>query len=724
MWPTGGFPARGLRGYAAAMKRPRHTAFWSATAIFAGALALRAAYLVQIRDLGFFTRPLSDGYVYDQRARGIAAGDWLGPPDFVHAPLYAYALGVVRVLGGDSVWSPRVWQAIAGALGCVLVLCAARQLFNLRVGVLAAVLLALYPPAIFFDGLLQKTSLTLLLSVLTLYLALRAGDRATVLTALATGLVLGLLVLNRQNSLVLAPLIGVWLWLARPASRRHRAGLIVAATLGLAVTLLPWAARNRVVLGEWVLTTPNLGQNFAMGNHPRATGTYLPPRRGYSSGEREQREWVRAAQKAVGRRLSAQEVSDYYLYAAVNWIRAHPGDWLHLTVRKLALVWNAYELPDTEDYYLYCERSSLLRSLDRVWHFGILTPLAAVGIIMTRADWRRLWFLYVWLLLTTLSVAAFVVFARYRLPLVPVLLILAAAGIDAAVRRLRTRQVRPLVVPLIALLLVAVGTNCPVQGPRNPRAFSYVNHAVALADLGRYEEALKELDRALQLAPADVDALLIRGSVWLEQGRYAEALAAYEDARRGDPSYAGCWRGVGDALVGLGRVDEALEAYQHAATLDPDDPAALNCVGMALARLGRLSEALATFQRVTTTAPDYPEAWLNLGNTYLTAGRLDEAADAYGHALRLRPDYADALHNLGVVEARRGRLPRAVELFEHAFRLVPHRRDFQHSFLRALVAAGQTGRAADLIDELLRADPQRADLQELRAALPPRRTPP
>jgi len=706
------------------MKPATRTAFWSAIAIFAGALVLRAVYLAQIRDLGFFTRPLSDGNVYDQRARGIAAGDWLGPPDFVHAPLYAYALGIVRLLGGDSVWSPRVWQSIAGATACVLLLLAAGRLFRLRVGVLAGALLALYPPAIFFDGLIQKTSLTLLLSVLTLWSALCARDRPTVPRALATGLVLGLLILNRQNSLVLAPLIGAWLWLACPASRRRRASLIVAAALGLVVCLLPWAARNRVVLGEWVLTTPNLGQNFAMGNHPHATGTYLPPRRGYSSGEREQHEWVRAAQKAVGRPLSAQEVSDFYLYAAVNWIRSHPGDWLRLTARKLALIWNAYELPDTEDYYLYCERSSLLHTLDRLWHFGILAPLAAVGIILTRTDWRRLWFLYAWLLLTTLSVAAFVVFARYRLPLVPVLLILAAAGIDEAVRRLRARQVRPLVVPIIVLPLVAVGTNWPLHGPRSPRAFSCVNHAVALADVGRHDEALKELEQALQLAPADVDALLVRGSVLLDHGRYADALAAYEDARRGDPSYPGCWRGIGDALVGLGRVDEALEAYQHAAALDPDDSAAINCVGMALARLGRLSEALATLERVTTTAPDYPEAWLNLGNTYLTAGRLDEAAEAYAHALRLRPDYADALHNLGVVEVRRGRLPRAVELFESALRRVPHRRDFQHSLLHALAAAGQTKRAADLIEELLRADPQRADLQELRAALPSPTAPP
>ncbi|MCK4343152.1 MAG: glycosyltransferase family 39 protein [Phycisphaerae bacterium] len=404
-------------------------------AIFVLALGLRLVYLGNIRDIGFFEQPVSDGYVYDQRARGIAAGDWLGPVDFVHAPLYAYLLGLIKIVGGESLWLPRVVQTLGGASACVLLFLACRRLFDLHVAGVAAIWLALYPPAIFFDGLIQKAGLTLLLSTLLLWLVVRSTYQPVWWGWGIVGLVLGLLILTRQNMLALAPLIIAWLWFglrARPRLQRLQwAGL---AALGVVLTLFPWALRNRVVTGEWVLTTPNLGQNFAMGNHPEATGTYLPHKRGRSSAEHEQAEWVKAAEKACDRPLSAREVSDYYFAAAAEWIKANPGAWLRLTLIKCSLVWGAYELPDTEDYYLYQEWSLLLRTLDRVLHFGVLCPLAAAGVVLTCQEWRRLWFLYGWLLLTTLAVAAFVVFARYRFPLVPVLLIFAAAGLVESIR--------------------------------------------------------------------------------------------------------------------------------------------------------------------------------------------------------------------------------------------------------------------------------------------------
>ena len=519
---------------------------------------------------------------------------------------------------------------------------------------LGAALLALYPPAIFFDGLIQKTSLTLLLSTLLLWLALRAAARPSIGQWLAAGVVLGLLILNQQFALVLAPLLllCVW-WSASATSLTRRATWIVVSTLGLVLTLSPWVLRNRAVLGDWVLTTPNLGQNFAMGNHPYATGTYLPQKRGRASAEREQEEWVRAAQRAVGRPLSAREVSDYYVASAMQWIRANPAAWLRLTAKKLLMTWNAYELPDTEDYYLYQESSPLLRGLDRVWHFGVLAPLAAAGIVLTWPNRRRLWLLYAWLFLTTLAVAAFVVFSRYRIPLVPALLIFAALGVGEAVGRVRRRQGRQLVAPLAVAALVTVSANCPVYAARRPYTFSYVNHAVALADIGRYDQAFAQLDRALALAPDDVDAHLVRGSVLLDLGRFDDALREYRLGQTGDPNYAGAARGVGDALAGLGRFDNALPEYQHAVALDPADHVSLNCLATVYARLGRFNDAVTLFQRVLALAPNYPEAYLNLGNTYLMVGRLDDAASAYRAALRRRPGYPDALHNLEALEKQR-----------------------------------------------------------------------
>ena len=465
------------------------------------------------------------------------------------------------------------------------------------------------------------------------------------------------MILTRQNALVLVPLLLAWLWwgTCREATSIRKARWVAATLVGLLLMLFPWALRNRIVTGQWILTTPNLGQNFAMGNHPEATGTYLPFRRGRATAEHEQTEWVRAAEQAVGRPLTAREVSDYYLDAALDWIRSHPTAWLRLTARKILMVWNAYETPDTEDYYLYCERATLLRWLDHVWHFGVLAPLAVAGLVLTFGTWRRLWALYTWLALITLAVAAFVVFARYRQPLVPVLVMFAAAGLVTGAGQLRQRSYRRLILPGVLAALTALAVNYPVHEHRRPVARSYSNHAVVLADQQRYDEALSELERAFALAPADVDTHFIAGSVLLELGRFDDALTQYTRARDGDSQYAAAHRGIGDALTGLGRLDEATEHYARAVELDADDHVSLNCLAANLARRGRYGDALYLFNQALTLAPDYAEAYLNLGNTYLALGRTDEAVAAYQHALELEPDYVDALRNLRVVEITRGR---------------------------------------------------------------------
>src|SRR5262249_42957639 len=245
----------------------------------------------------------------------------------------------------------------------------------------------------------------------------------------------------------------------------------------------PWIIRNRVVLGEFALATPNMGQNFAMGNQAEATGTYLALRRGHANGEDEQREWTRAAEQAEGRRLTAREVSDHYLHLGLSWIRENPAAWVRLTIRKWLMVWNSYEICDTEDYYLYVERAALLHGLDAIYHFGVLCPLAAAGLVLAQPRWRGLWFLYAWLIVSAGATAVFVVFARYRAVLLPVLCIFAAAAIASGLDLIRRRRLfnrRGDAAALTACVIAAILCNWTVFMPRRTQPISYSNHATAL----------------------------------------------------------------------------------------------------------------------------------------------------------------------------------------------------------------------------------------------------
>jgi hypothetical protein len=147
-------------------------------------------------------------------------------------------------------------------------------------------------------------------------------------------------------------------------------------------------------------------------------------------------------------------VSNYWLGQSLEFIRANPMDWLGLMARKLALTLNAREVVDTESIEVYAEASTVLRWLS--WfNFGILLPLALLGAWLTRKDARRLAILYVVFAGLVASAVLFYVMSRYRYPIVPVLMLFAAAALTAMLD-LRRQSVRSWILGLAILALAAV----------------------------------------------------------------------------------------------------------------------------------------------------------------------------------------------------------------------------------------------------------------------------
>ena len=281
--------------------------YLSLAAIAAAALLLRLAHLAEIVDTPMVAVLLGDARVYDGWARQIASGEWLGTQVFYQAPLYPYVLGVFYSVAGPTAVGARALQAVFGSAACVLLAVAGRQFFNARVGVVAGAMLACYPAAIFFDSVLQKSSLDLLLMTLLLALAgaFLGGRRVRWLAA--AGATLGLFMLSRENTRVLYPVVAGWLLLAfEGAPWRQRLRWLAVFTFAAAAVLAPVAARNYHVGGELLVSTSQAGPNFYIGNHAGARGSYesLLPDRGDPAYERD--DATRLAEQAAGRSLSAK----------------------------------------------------------------------------------------------------------------------------------------------------------------------------------------------------------------------------------------------------------------------------------------------------------------------------------------------------------------------------------------------------------------------------------
>jgi tetratricopeptide (TPR) repeat protein len=636
--------------------------------VWAAAVAIRCLYLWQIHDAVLFDLRIGDAQSYHLWARRIADGDWLGHGVFYQAPLYPYLLAVIYRLLGDGIGTVRVVQALLGGVSCALLAAAGVSLFGRR-GAIAGVLLAIYPSAIFLDGLVEKSSLvTFLIAAL---LAVLAAARMSWRRSLAAGVILGLLALTRENALVLALPVLLWIGLGPFDVARLRLRTALVFVAGCALVLLPVALRNQAAGGEFHLTTSQFGPNFYIGNHAGADGTYQALVVGHGSAADEREDATRLAEQAAGRKLSPGEVSGYWTSQALDYIRSQPLAWLKLTARKLALTFNAAEIADTESQSIYAERSWLMRILGP-FDFGLLFGMAVFGTVATAASWRRLWFLYALAMTYALSVALFYVFARYRFPIVPILMLLGTGGILQAVDGVRLRRMRPLVMAAAAGLAAIAVAQLPLDNPKAARATNYFDIAAALSkDPARTEDAREFYQRALDTDPQFPAAQFGLGTLLARAGRPEEAIPHYRSALAIWPDYAEARSNLGLALAATGHAEAAVAEYAAALGIRTDDADTRLALGKGLLTLNRPGQAMEQYEQVLASQPKNVQALVGWGVALAQSGRPQDAIAKYQLALEIDPNYAAAHNSLGTTLASQGRIAEAVPHFERAVELDP-----------------------------------------------------
>ncbi len=496
----------------------------AALAVFALALTLRLAFLGQIESLPFLSQPVVDGQFLDAWAREIAGGNWWGDEVFYQAPGYPYFLAGIYSLFGDSLWRAHQIQMLMGSLSCVVMYFAASCFFDRRVGLVAGVILAVYPPALFFDSLIQKASLGLLLTCVFLWLVARFQERPSIQRACACGASAAILGLTRQHGLIL--LVAITIWIAfrysdLPRSLRLRwvAAFVLSATLILSGV----ASRNYSVGETWALTSSNFGANFYIGNHSGAVGLYSPLVSGRQSPEFESLDAMLLAEAATGRELTAGEVSRYWLVEGLSFILEQPAEWLAQLWVKAMLTVNVLEVPDSQDMHSYVEASPLLAGLMSIMHFGILLPLATAGMLMAWSRGRDVWIHYCLPLAFGLSVIIFFVFARYRFPLVPILLPIAAFGLVELLRRAWARDLQSLIAPASVIAITLAICNYRVLDEDSLHSASFANMGVISMWDGDLERAELYLERAAEYDAESSEVLFQWALLRYQQRRLEDA---------------------------------------------------------------------------------------------------------------------------------------------------------------------------------------------------------
>lgn len=405
-------------------------------ALLAAALLIRLAWgLTQGPELD---ARLGDQFEYISLARNLLAGHGLQFVDerfsdevyAFRAPGYPLFLAAA----GGSVRAARVGQALLDTSTVLAAFILARRWLSPVTSLVAALIVAFNPFLVYFSALILSE--TLFTALLMWGMVLLAWKRNFVWG----GLLLAASVLVRPSAIALPVVLGIagvfvmhhadevpprWRWLRLPVG--------TTMILLTALALLPWAVRNRIILGEWVILTTNGGITRYDGFHPGATGA-------------SDQSFVAAPDLKYIQRLEdaptaspprkPEVLRDREFHAlASQWIRTtwreDPRRLARLSAIKLARTWSpiplSAEFGSRRSYRLIAMAYSIPTAI-----------LCVVGIVWGAGLPRKAkFFLLVAALYFTVIHALSVGSLRYRVPVEPALAVIAACGLQTLVQALR-----------------------------------------------------------------------------------------------------------------------------------------------------------------------------------------------------------------------------------------------------------------------------------------------
>ena len=170
---------------------------------------------------------------------------------------------------------------------------------------------------------------------------------------------------------------------------------------------------------------------------------------------------------------------------------------------------------------------------------------------------------------------------------------------------------------------------------------------LVLADLyrddERYPDAVQTLDRLIaQVQPttaADWRLYYLRGAALEREGQWARAEADLQKALDLKPADPEIMNYLGFAWADRGeRLGEAVRLLQRANLLEPDSGAYVDSLGWAHYRLGQYPQAVRELERAASLDPADPDINTHLGDAYWRTGRRLEAQYQWRRVLTLEPD--------------------------------------------------------------------------------------
>jgi tetratricopeptide (TPR) repeat protein/serine/threonine protein kinase len=202
-------------------------------------------------------------------------------------------------------------------------------------------------------------------------------------------------------------------------------------------------------------------------------------------------------------------------------------------------------------------------------------------------------------------------------------------------------------------------------------ALAWNNRGVAYGNLGQPGKALADYSKAIDLVPKFALGWNNRGVAYGNLGQPGKALADYSKAIELNPKIAVAWNNRGAAYIDLNEPDKAVADCSRAIELEPKQAPFWSNRGGAYVELGQCDKAIGDSSKAIALDPKFALAWINRGAAYLKLGQPEKAIGDLSQAIRLDPKEAKAWTNRGAAYSYQGQPDKAIADFSRAIELDP-----------------------------------------------------
>lgn len=338
-----------------------------------------------------------------------------GKPTAIREPVYPLVIAALYFPAGRRPWLVLGLHALLGTATCLLAWRLGSRLFGARAGLWALAACSVHPQLIYYTAYFFRD--TLLAFLLTL-LAVASMDWSSSpdhtdgdWSAIVGGSAGAALGLANSAHLPLVALAGLALWAVSPAKAAARRAMIYFAPVVLAFGL--WSWRNYRVFGAFVPGSTHGGPEFyqALVVPPADLGT-----------ARQTEILAKDAAFQAAAKLGEYEQSKVLTKAGFEWIAAHPGLYASRALAGFAKFWRPWPYARA---YTHSYKALLAASLaSDAW----IVPLGLLGLWLFRSRWREAPAVWAGAFALTAVYGAVHAVIRYRLPLMPAMIVLAVAA--------------------------------------------------------------------------------------------------------------------------------------------------------------------------------------------------------------------------------------------------------------------------------------------------------